>query len=222
MAYELVLAVGGMALLAAGVWRVESRPQRAGAALAMLVCLCGIVIIAIATAQSEPRWSLRLAILCTYAGVGGLLGVTTAAILARRRTGAILATIGMVVPVGSRILWAGVVSIGMLSVVLRIVDAQTPASLVALIGQALFFVIFGIQAVLMAGTRWVLAEQGIIGPKVFVPWQQILAYGWQDSNTLGIETKPGFRGPRKFTVSIVPETRERAAAILACKIPGHW
>ena len=74
MELELVLAAGGMALVAVGAWRLESRPSRISAALAILLCLCGIAIIAIAAARSESRWALRIFILCTYSGDGGLLG----------------------------------------------------------------------------------------------------------------------------------------------------
>lgn len=221
MAMELVLAAGGMALVAVGAQRLDARASRTSAALAMLLCLCGIAIIAIPAARSESRWALRLAILGTYSGAGGVLGSTIGVMLAKRRAGAILATIGAVVPAGTKILWAGVISIGIVGVVMQIVDAQRTTSLLMPIGQAWLFATFGIQAVLMARTRWMLAERGIIGAKLFVPWQQVLACDWQDSNTLGITAKPGFRGPRRFTVSVAPEARERATAILANKIPVH-
>ena len=154
-------------------------------------------------------------------GAGGVLGSIIGVILAKRRAGAILATIGMVVPARTKIFCTGVISIGIVGVVMQIIDAERSASLVMLIGQAWLFAIFGIQAMLIAGTRWVLAERGIIGAKLFVPWQQVLACDWQDSNTLGIATKPGFRGPRRFTVSVAPEARERASAILASKITAN-
>jgi hypothetical protein len=221
MELELVLAAGGMALVAVGAWRLESRASRISAALAILLYLCGIAIIAIAVARSESRWALRLALLCTYSGAGGVLGSTIGVMLAKRRAGAILAAIGTVVPARTKILWAGAISAGILGVVMQIIDTERSTSLLMLIGQAWLFAIFGIQGVLMARTRWVLAERGIIGANLFVPWQQVMACDWQDSNTLGIATKPGFRGPRRFTVSVVPEARERAAAILASKITGH-
>jgi hypothetical protein len=195
MAQEFVLAAGGMALVAAGAWRFESRASRTGAALAMLLCLCGIAIIAIAAARSESRCALRLAILGTYSGAGGVLGSTIWGMLVNRRAGAILATIGMVVPARTKILWVGIISIGIVGVVMQIIDAQRSTSLLMPIGQAWLFATFGIQVLLMAGTRWVLAERGIIGAKLFVPWQQVLACDWQDSNTLGIATKPGIPRP---------------------------
>ena len=232
MELELVLAAGGMALVAVGAWRLESRPSRISAALAILLCLCGIAIIAIAAIGSESRWALRIFILCTYSGDGGLLGSTIGVMLAtvdtpgaslmtKRRAGAILATIGTVMPPRTKILSAGAILAGIVGVVMQIIDAQRTTSLLMLVGQAWFFAIFGIQAVLMARTRWVLAERGVIGPKLFVPWQQVLACDWQGSNTLGIATKPGFRGPRRFTVPVAPEARERAAAILASRIPSQ-
>jgi len=219
MTLELVVATGGMALVAVGAWRLESRASRLSAALAILLCLCGIGIIAMVAIGSESRWVVRISILGAYSGAGGILGATIGVMLAKRRAGAILATIGTVVPAGTKILWAGAISIGIVGVVMQIIDRERSTSLLMLIGQAWVFAIFGIQALLMARTRWVLAERGIIGAKLFVPWQQVLACDWQDSYTLGIATKPGFRGPRRFTVSVVPEARERAAAILASKIP---
>jgi hypothetical protein len=221
MTLELALAAGGMALVAVGAWRLESRASRISAAVGMLLCLCGIAIIAIVAIESESRWALRIAILGSYSGAGGVLGATIGVMLAKRRAGATLATIGTVVPAKTTILWAVVVSIGMVGVVMQVIDLQRTTSLLMLVGQAWLFAIFGLQAVLMAGSRWVLAERGIIGAKLFVPWQRVLACDWQDSNTLGIATKPGFRGPRRFTVSVVPEARERAAAILASRIPAN-
>jgi hypothetical protein len=221
MELELMLAAGGMALVAVGAWRLESKASRIGVAPAILLCLCGIGIIAMVAMGSESRWALRIAILGSYSGAGGVLGSIIGVILAKRRAGAILATIGMVVPARTKIFCTGVISIGIVGVVMQIIDAERSASLVMLIGQAWLFAIFGIQAMLIAGTRWVLAERGIIGAKLFVPWQQVLACDWQDSNTLGIATKPGFRGPRRFTVSVVPEARERASAILASKITAN-
>src|ERR1700735_4493623 len=109
MAMELVLAAGGMALVADGARRLEARASRMSAALAMLLCVCGIAIIAIPAARSDSRWALRLAIVGTYSGAGGVLGSTIGIMLAKRRAGAILATIGAVVPAGTKILWAGVI-----------------------------------------------------------------------------------------------------------------
>jgi hypothetical protein len=221
MELELVLAAGGMALVAVGAWRLDSRTSRISAALAMLLCLCGIAMIAIVAVGSESRWVVRISILGTYCGAGGVLGGTIGVMLAKRRAGAILATIGMVVPARTKILWAGAISFGIVGVVMQFIDFQGTTSLLMLVGQAWLFAIFGLQAVLMVGTRWVLTERGIIGAKLFVPWQQVLACDWQDSYTLGIATKPGFRGPRRFTVSVEPEARERAAAILASRIPAN-
>jgi hypothetical protein len=221
MTLELVLAAGGMALVAVGVWRLESRESRIRAALAMLLCFCGIGVIAIAVIGSESRWAMRIFIVCTYSGDGGVMGSTIGIMLAKRRAGAILATIGTVVPPSTKILSAGAILIGIIGVVGQVIDLKGTTSLLMLVGQAWFFAIFGIQAVMMVRTRWALAERGIIGAKLFVPWQQVLACDWQDWYTLGIATKPGFRGPRRFTVSVVPEARERAAAILASRIAAN-
>ena len=73
----------------------------------------------------------------------------------------------------------------------------------------------------MAETQWLLAEQGILGPNGFVPWEQALAYKWQDSNILAIMTEVGFAGARRFTIPALPDLGPGAAAILASKLPRH-
>ena len=108
----------------------------------------------------------------------------------------------------------------MLAVVMQALDAHRTGSLFVLVGQALFFSTFGIQAVMMASGQWSLADHGIIGTNVFVPWRQVAAWDWQDSNTLVIALKPGFPRAPRFTIAVAPEAHERAAAILASKIPA--
>lgn len=108
----------------------------------------------------------------------------------------------------------------MLGVVMQALDAHRPASPFQLVGQALFFSTLGIQTGMIARGQWSLADHGIIGTNVFVPWRQVSAWDWQDSNTLVVALKPGFPRARRFTISVSPEARDGAAAILASKIPA--
>jgi hypothetical protein len=104
MTPDLVLAVGGMTVLAFGVWRIEYMAPRRP--IAILLCACGIVLIATAAARAGSNWGLRIAALGTYSGAGGLLGATTATISAKRHAGAILASLGMVAATGFKIVSA--------------------------------------------------------------------------------------------------------------------
>ena len=93
--------------------------------------------------------------------------------------------------------------------------------MLALIGQALFFVTSGVRAVQVARTKWFLTQRGILGPNGFLPWQRVSAYDWQDSNTLLIITRKELGRERRFKVSVVSEACERAAAILARNLGSH-
>jgi hypothetical protein len=217
MATDLVLAVGGMTVLAFGLWWMERMALRRP--IAYVLCACGIVLIATAAARAGSNWALRIAALGMYSTAGLLLGTTTATIWARRHAGAILASLGMVAMTGYKIMSAIAVSGGMLGVFMQALDAHRSSTLFMLVGQGLFFSTLGIKA-LMARAQWSLADQGIIGPDIFVPWRQVSAWHWQDSNTLAIELKPGFLRPRRFTISVAPEAHERPAAILTTKLQG--
>jgi hypothetical protein len=214
MADELVLVASAMGLLAAGIGWMESRAPRTRAALATLLCLCGMATIAIAAARSESRWGLRLAILGTYSGAGGVLGSAIGVMLAKRRAGAILATIGMVVPAGSKILWAGVISIGIVSVVMQIIDLQRTTPLLMPIGQAWLFATFGQNSMGAGGAGH---HRGEIVRSVAAGIGLRMA-GFEYARD---RDQAGFRGPRRLTVPVAPEAREKAAAILASKAPGH-
>jgi hypothetical protein len=218
MAPDLVLAVGGMTLLAFGVWRIECMAPRRPATI--LLCVCGIVLIATAAARTGSNWSMRIAALGMYSGAGGSLGTTAATISTKRHAGAILASLGVVATTGFKIVSAIGISCGMLGVVMQALDAHRPSSLFSLVGQALIFSTFGIHAAIIARGEWRLADQGIIGPNVFVSWRHVSAWDWKDPNTLAIALKPQFLRARRFTIPVVPEARERAAAILASKIPA--
>jgi hypothetical protein len=218
MALDLVLAVGGMTLLAIGVWWIERMALRQP--IAYLLCACGIVLIATAGVRAGSTWALRIAALGMYSTAGLLLGATTATIWGRRHAGAILASLGMVVMTGFKIVSAIAVSAGMLAVFMQAMDAHRSSTLFMLVGQGLFFSTLGIKALTMAKAQWSLADQGIIGPDIFVPWHRVSAWHWQDSNTLAIELKPGFLRPRRFTISVAPEAHERPAAIFATKLRG--
>jgi hypothetical protein len=220
MVPDLVLAVGGMTLLASGVWWIERMALRRP--IAYLLCACGIVLIAIAAARSAPKLAFRMAALGMYSTAGLVLGATTATVWARRHAGAILASLGMVAMTGFKITSAVAVSVGMLAVFMQAMDAHRSGTLLMLVGQGLFFATLGIRALTMVRAQWSLADQGIIGPDIFVPWRHVSAWRWQDSNTLAIELKPGFLRPRRLTISVAPEAHERSAAILATKLEGWF
>ncbi len=207
-----------MILLAAGVWRIESRPQSLVKTLTILLCVCGIVLIAVAAVRNGSNWNLRIAVLGAYSGTGGLLGSIVHNISAKQRAGAILASLGTAATTGFKIISGIAAPAGILSVGMQFIDARKPGTLLMLIGQGLLFATFGLQALLMVRGRWSLADQGIVGPNAFVPWKQISWWDWQDTNTLAIATKPGFRGPRRLKLSVVPEAHEHATAILATRI----
>jgi hypothetical protein len=218
MPSDLALAVGGMTVLAFGVWRIERVAARRP--IAYLLCACGIVLMAIAAARAGSSWGLRIAALGMYSAAAGLLGGMAATISAKRHAGPILVSLGMVATTGSMVLAAVAGYGGMLAVVMQSLDSHRPVPHFQLIGQSLFFSTLAIQAVVIARGRWSLADHGIIGTNVFVPWRQVSAWDWQDSNTLVIALKPGFLRPRRFTISVAPEVHESAAAILASKIPA--
>ena len=218
MVSDLVLAVGGMTTLAFGVWRIESMAPRR--AIAYLLCACGILVIGTAAARGGSGWALRIAALGMYSAAGGTLGATAATISTKRHAGAVLARLGMVAATGFKIVSAISASLGILAVVMQALDAHRTASSFQLVGQALFFCTLGMQSVMIARGQWSLADHGIIGTNVFVPWQQISAWDWQDSNTLVIALKPGFPRARRFTISVATEAHDEAAAVLASKIPA--
>jgi hypothetical protein len=188
--------------------------------LATLLVVCGLLLIALAALQAGSEWSLRLVIIGTYAAAGVFLGETITNVLSKSRAGDVLASLRKCAPVGLSIISAVIAPIGLLGVVM-VGGENRPGSTLVLLGQALFFITFGIWAALMAGVRWNLAERGILGPNVFVPWQQILAYKWQGPNIVAITTAGFFSGSRRFTISVAPEDSKLAAAILARKVPVY-
>jgi len=102
MAHELILGAAGMALLAVGICWAGWRPQGSNRTLAILLCVCGIALIATA-AHGEPRWTVRVAALGMYSSSGGFLGMIAWAIWAKRHAGPILATLSAVATSGFRI-----------------------------------------------------------------------------------------------------------------------
>jgi hypothetical protein len=192
------------------------RPK-AVAPLASLLVVCGLLLIASAALQAGSSWSLRLVIIGTYAAAGVFLGETIINVLSKSRAGDVLASLRKCAPTGLSIISAVIAPIGLFGVVM-FSNEHRPGSMLVLLGQALFFITFGIWAALMAGLRWNLAERGILGPNVFVPWQQILAYKWQGPNVVAITTAGFFSGARRFTISVASEDSKLAAAILARKV----
>ena len=207
-----------MTMLAFGVWRIECMARYR--LIAYLMCACGIVLIATAAARAGSSWGLRIAALGVYSAAGGLLGATAAIISAKRHAGAILASLGMVEAAGFKILSAIASSLGIVGVVMQALDAHRPASPFQLVGQALLFSTLGIRTVMIARGQCSLADHGIIVTNVFVPWRQVSAWDWQDSNTLVVALKPGLPRARRFTISVAPGAHDGAAAILASKIPA--
>jgi hypothetical protein len=207
-----------MALLAVGICWTGWRPHGSSRALTIFLCVCGIALIATA-AHGEPRWSVRVAALGMYSSSGGFLGMAAWAIWAKRHAGPILATLSAVATSGFRIVSMIVISAGTLGVIMQFIDKPRSGSFFMLVGQFLFFATFAIQAIVTSKARWRLTECGISGPNIFVPWQQILAYQWQGSNTLAITTKANFPGARELKIPVVPEASESAAEVLARRIP---
>jgi hypothetical protein len=218
MAKELILAIGGMAVLAVGVWLIESRAQRK--AVAWLLCACGIVLVAIPVGRASLNWRLHIAVFGAYLGTGGLLGSTLGNISVKHGAGAILANLGMAATTGLKIMWAIAAPAGILSVVMQPIEPRRPGSVLMLVGQGLLFATFGLQAMLMARVRWSLADRGIAGPNAFVPWPQVSAWYWESSDMLAIALKPEFRRGRTLRIPVQPEVHERVTAILASKVPA--
>lgn len=221
MDYELVSIIGGTALLTAGIWRVETRSQRgkAAAVVAVLICACALLLIAAAAIRAESSWALRVAILCSYSGAGGILGSAITNALAKGHAGPVLASLGTGVTGGVKVMAAIAAPIGIISVVAQFLDAHRKISTLGLIGQALCFISLGLHFLFLARSSWCLSEGGIIGPNVFVPWSQVLSYDWGDSNTLTITMRPGLLRARRFKIPFVPEAREPAAEVLSGKVP---
>jgi hypothetical protein len=128
-----------MASLAFGVFWMGSRPQGASRVLAIVLCVSGIALIALA-ARTEPKWSVRMAALGMYSSSGGLLGMTAWAIWAKRHAGPILVTLGAVATAGFKIVSAIAISAGILSVIMQFLDM--PRSLSMLAGQFWLFATF--------------------------------------------------------------------------------
>ena len=211
-----LLAIGGMIALAFGVWRMACVPPRRP--VAYLICAFGVGLIAMGAGWAGSNWGLRIGAAGMYSSAGISLGATAAAISARRLAGTILASLGAVATAGFRIVSGIACSFGMFAVVMQLLDAHRPAPAFQLLGQALFFSTLGMQTLMIAKSQWRLADHGIIGTNLFVPWQQVSAWDWQDANTLVIQLRPGFSRARKFTISVAPEARDGAAAILAGKL----
>jgi hypothetical protein len=213
-----MLVFSGMVLLSAGIWVIESRSLRTKAevVLAVLLCLSGIVVIATAS-DAGLSWELRLTIAATYSTAGALLVEPTVNAYSKSRTGTILSSLGKSGHTGLNVISAVVPLMGILGAVAQFIDPHRHGSTLFPISQALFFISFGVWAWLITRTQWLLADRGIIGPNLFVPWEQVTTYDWQDSNALAI-TVAGFAFARRFTISVAPEAREYAEAILFNKI----
>lgn len=220
VSYALASIIGGTALLAGGVSRLEPRAQRdrAAAVVGFLICACGLALIAAGAIRAESRWALRVAMIGSYCAAGAFFGLATARVLAKRDAGAILARLGTGVSGGIKVIGAICAPMGIIAVLVQLLDAHRRNSALGLIGQALFFTAFGLHFLLLVRSSWCLSEEGIIGPNVFVPWRRVVAYDWGESNTLIITIRRGLLRARRFTIPFVPEARECAAEVLSDKV----
>jgi hypothetical protein len=220
MNYELVSIIGGTALLAAGIWRVGTRSQRgrASAIVGVLICACALLLIAAGAIRSGSGWAPRITILGGYSASGAFLGFAITNALAKHHAGAVLASLGTGVSGRVKVIAAICLSIGIISVVAQLLEADGKDSLLRLFGQALFFISLGLHFLVLARYSWRLSERGIIGPDVFVPWSQVLSYDWGESNKLTVTKRAALSGARQFTIPFVPEARERAAEVLSSKV----
>jgi hypothetical protein len=214
---DALFAIAGMTAVALGVWRTESVASRrpmdyAGYAL-------GIATITTVAARVGSNWGLRIAVIGMYSAAGASLGSTAAIVSAKRHAGAVLARLGTGATAGFKICSGIGCSCGMLAVVMQMLDAHRQIPLLQLIGQALLFSTLGLQTVVIAGNQWRLAEHGIIGTNVFVPWQRVAAWEWEDSNAVAIVLRPVFRRAPRFTIPVAADARDGVAAVLAGKIP---
>jgi hypothetical protein len=214
---ETGVAVVGMIILAAAVLRTE-KASRAGWAVAILLGACGAAAIGIAASQ-HGGISQRVAVFGIYLGTGGLIGNVVGA-MRRSQSGETLLQLGRAAAKGFKIVSAISISMGIISVAVRCMDALRPGDVALLVGQALFFLTGGAQAVIMATGEWRLVDQGIAGPYVFVPWPQVSGWGWADSGTLAVRLKPGFRGGRRFLIPVPEEAQEKAMEIISRKMAG--
>lgn len=221
MAQEIFLGISGVVLLATRVWLIHSTPHRpkAVAPLAGLLWFCGLLAIVGTALEAGSAWSLRSVVIGTYSAAGVFLGETAINILSKSRAGDVLASFRKSAPRGLNLVLALVPAIAICGIVMECV--HKPGSTTVLVGQTVFFVTFGAWAGMMSRIRWTLAEHGIAGPNVFVPWQKILAYKWQGANIVAITTAGFFSGVRRFTISVAPEDSKLAAAILARKVPVY-
>lgn len=217
----MVFVASGTVLLAFGFFRTKS-PFHSTAPFALLLQACGIALIASAAIRAGSSWSVRLAILGLYPAIAASLAMMTASLLTRRQAGPVLASLGEGVPRRRRLAAGAGVLIGIPAVAAQYFDAKGPGVPLVLTGLALLLAVGGLHSLLMAKTRWCLSEGGIIGPHVFVPWQQVLACDWRTSDSLAIATKPGFGGVRRLTVPVMLEARDRADFILSRQAPRHW
>jgi hypothetical protein len=220
MAQQLALGWGGMVLLALAVCRFKRRALQntGGVALAIALGLWGVGLITIAAGEAVSRWIARLGVIGISSAAGGNLGATAAALVAKKRAGALLASVGTSVPIRFKSGPGMLLAAGMIGVVLQFMDlvaeGYRPAATLSLMSQFLFFLALAGWMTLMAETPWSLAEHGILGPNVFVPWPQVVDYHWQDSNTLAITST----GRQRLIIPVVPHRREHAAAILPSKL----
>ena len=223
MTEQLFLTLGGMCLLAAGIGAMESmaRGMSFGRVLSFAVCACGIAVIWAGAVRSGSAASLRVAILGTFSASGGFLGGLPAAMLAKRRAGAVLVNLGTGVPAGVKVISAVAALVGIPAVIMQLIETPRSAATPLLFGQALMFLMFAARSGLLVATKWVLTEAGILGPNAFVPWRQVLDFDWQEPDTLLIATSAEFRGGRRLTIPVLPAVREAAAAVLAGKVAAR-
>ena len=210
-----------MLLTAFAVWLLEERApgKIGGVAPAIVLGLCGIGLIAVAVIESGQGWIGRMGVLATCSAAGGSLGGIAAAVRWKRRAGAILASLGISASSGNESVAVVFLSVGIIGGTMQFVEfvmnGYRPAATLFLIGQALFYLAFIIWMRRIARTPWSFAEHGILGPTEFVPWPRVMDYRWQDSETLAITMTTGWR---RLTIPVAPESRERAATILAGKL----
>jgi hypothetical protein len=218
MLYTPLLAFSGMLCFAAGLWLFETGGAASRKGIGAVLMLCGAAAITAAVFESTAGRVVRLLIPCVYLGAAGLLVAAVQGIRLSRRGGAVLAELGTSLRGGAKIMLAVGAVCGIGGVVAQAFTAQSSTSLLLLVGQGCLFTAMGARAILLARVRWKLSERGIVGPEVFIPWEEARGYEWNDDRDLVVDRRARFAFARHVTIPVLPQRREEAARVLAAKL----
>ncbi len=226
MTHDFLIIFLGTALLAAGMSGLHPlNSYQTGwvKGLSLALALAGLGVIVAGALRTSPIVSVRFAIGSSYFAAATLLGGSAATLLINRLAGRVMIDLGTTLPKGFAWILVVTAPVGLFSVWKQFGGVHESSVFIPLVGQALYFLAFGIWGTIGLRTSWRFTERGIVGPWAFVPWKNCFSYLWKDAEQeLQISVRRGVSRESTLKVNVPPERHQMADEILAAKVSKKY